>query len=322
MRRLFVLGLVIAALFVLGMSASADAPVVTSENIEAPEHLTVGDHFRYVIKIEADAGTEVALAPGTIPDELALTELPAIKTRSRGDGAAEITVTLELAAFLPGDLVLPPLRLEYVDASGAEGAIETQSLRLRVESVLPASGEVTPRDLKPQAEIGTPAPVWAALAFVAAAVALLAVLGLLMWRRRALRRRAAIAPPAPPIVAEAGPEDSARVVLDRAGVTFGGDQDYETYYAAIAGTVREYLTQRYGFPAFALTTRELQAQMVARGMDRWLARVAVGLLDQCDAVVYAHYRPAPERADADLTAAYEIVEMSRPEKEPEEAGVP
>jgi hypothetical protein len=29
-------------------------------------------------------------------------------------------------------------------------------------------------------------------------------------------------------------------------------------------------------------------------------------------VVYAQYRPAAERADADLTAAYEVVEMSRP----------
>jgi hypothetical protein len=47
-------------------------------------------------------------------------------------------------------------------------------------------------------------------------------------------------------------------------------------------------------------------------LDRWQVRVAGGLLAQCDSVVYAHYRPAMERADADLTAAYEIVEMSRP----------
>jgi hypothetical protein len=33
--------------------------------------------------------------------------------------------------------------------------------------------------------------------------------------------------------------------------------------------------------------------------------------------MFAHYRPAGERADADLTAAYEIIEMSRPLPEPE-----
>jgi hypothetical protein len=60
------------------------------------------------------------------------------------------------------------------------------------------------------------------------------------------------------------------------------------------------------------------------GHDRWQVRVAGGLLTQCDAVVYARYRPAAERADADLTAAYEIVEMSRPEERaaaPEEVAV-
>ncbi len=62
--------------------------------------------------------------------------------------------------------------------------------------------------------------------------------------------------------------------------------------------------------------------MLKRGLDRWQVRVASGLLEQCDAVVYAQYRPAPERADADLTAAYEIVEMSRPEPEPEEVTSP
>jgi hypothetical protein len=62
--------------------------------------------------------------------------------------------------------------------------------------------------------------------------------------------------------------------------------------------------------------------MIRLGVDRWQVRVAGGLLAQCDAVVYARYRPAAERADADLTAAYEIVEMSRPEPEPEGALAP
>ena len=65
--------------------------------------------------------------------------------------------------------------------------------------------------------------------------------------------------------------------------------------------------------AFAMTTRELGDQILNRGVDRWQARLVSGLLSQCDAVVFAGYRPALERADTDLTAAYEIVEMSRPQ---------
>jgi hypothetical protein len=48
-----------------------------------------------------------------------------------------------------------------------------------------------------------------------------------------------------------------------------------------------------------------------------------GLLEQCDAVVFAGYRPALERAELDLTAAFEVVEMSRPdEAKPAPAAVP
>jgi len=76
--------------------------------------------------------------------------------------------------------------------------------------------------------------------------------------------------------------------------------------------VRKYLADRFEFPAFALTSRELEEQMMQRGLDRWQIRVVGGLISQCDSVVYRRYRPAPERAEHDLTAAYEIVEMSRP----------
>ena len=98
----------------------------------------------------------------------------------------------------------------------------------------------------------------------------------------------------------------------QAGIAFREDGDYEAYYTALGVVVRKYLADRYDFPAYALTTRELESQMRDRGLDRWQIRVAGGLFTQCDSVVYARYRPATERAEHDLTAAYEIVEMSRP----------
>jgi hypothetical protein len=78
-------------------------------------------------------------------------------------------------------------------------------------------------------------------------------------------------------------------------------------YRALGTVVRSVIAGRYGFPAAALTTRELQGRMEAEGVDRWLARLVGGLLQECDAVVYAGYRPADERRQADLTMAHEIV---------------
>jgi hypothetical protein len=81
-------------------------------------------------------------------------------------------------------------------------------------------------------------------------------------------------------------------------------------YRAMALLVRESLASRYGFPARALTTRELARRMEAEGVDRWQARLVGGLLEECDAVVYAGYRPALERRSADLTMAMQVLEAT------------
>ena len=57
----------------------------------------------------------------------------------------------------------------------------------------------------------------------------------------------------------------------------------------------------------------LERRMTGHGVDRWQARLVAGLLDRCDAAVYARRYPEPASADHDLTLAYEIVELGRPE---------
>jgi hypothetical protein len=322
LRLSLALLLVLAAFAGSGQPTRAAEPIVVDQRIEGAGDLTVGDRFRYVIKVDADRGTTVTLAPGGLPPQLSLAERPSVRSVSKGAGRVQITLTLEVAAFVPGELDLPPLSLAYRNPDRSEGTLETRLARVVVQSVLTSTSDLEARDLKPQAEIGEPPPVALYAAVSALVLALLLVLGLIYWRQRSLRYLVIVPEP---VLAGLGPEDRARALLDRAAAEFDASGDYVAYYSAIATTVRNYLTQRFGFAAFALTTSELQDAMGRRGHDRWQARLVAGLLSQCDAVVYAHYRPAPERADADLTAAYEIVEMSRPEEaavdEREEVGV-
>ncbi len=299
--------------------ASAADPVILDMQIESPDQITAGDRVTYVITIEADAGIEFTLVQSSLPSVVEVVGTPRTTSRSAGAGRIEITMTFDLAVFYVGDVPIPPLTLRYFGQDIAGGSIDTPASRLAVASVLPSGGEVAPRDLKPQAEIGFGSPAWVVPAISAAAIALVIIGTLLFWRLRSLQQRATYVPE--PVVAVASPEDRARLVFDKTGVVFGAEGDYVAYYSSIGVTVRTYLSERYGFPAFALTTRELESEMLRRGLDRWQVRVAGGLLSQCDSVVYAQYRPAAERADADLTAAYEIVEMSRPEQ-PALAGAP
>jgi len=319
------LGLAIAALVLVAAGlalpavARADAPKVTSFVVDAPDRLTVGDHFNVSVTVEVDSGTRVQLAPGGLPREVSLAAAPSVTSRAKSGGRTEVKLDLVLAAFVVGDYQMPGLTLSYSGPDGATGTLQTPAARLSIASTLPAGGTLEPRPLKPQAEIGAAggAP-YQLLGLAGAALVVAAALTYVAWRRR---RRPAPAPVALPAPEELGPEDEARRRLDGAAAQFGTDRDYAAYYQALANVVRGYLTERFDFPAFALTTAELQRRMVARGMDRWQARLVGGLLEQCDAVLYAGYRPALERADADLTAAYEIIEMSRPAPQPMEVAL-
>jgi hypothetical protein len=309
-----VFGLAVAA----GVSpAYAAEPIISSIEVEAPERLTVGDRVRFVIKVEADQGTTVALAPGGLHNVMAQTGRLEARSRNLDGDRVEITLTFEAAPFAPGDIQLPPIGLRFERPDGTQGDLFTPTTRLVVESVLPQSGEVDLRDLKPQAEIAAPSSVILEV-LISLVVLLTIVLGLIVWR---LRRRVP-APVEPAVEPQAlSAEDRARLVLDEAAQLLSSGE-YVAFYSRLSSAVRNYLTERFGFPAFALTTTEMQDRMVRQGMDRWQARIVGGLLNQCDAVMFASYRPAPERADTDLTAAYEIIEMSRPgEREPAEAGI-
>jgi hypothetical protein len=88
------------------------------------------------------------------------------------------------------------------------------------------------------------------------------------------------------------------------------EHDPVAAYRQLAAIVRGVLGRQYSFPAKALTTRELARRMEAEGVDRWQSRLVSGLLEECDAVVYAGYRPALERREADLNMAREIVEAA------------
>ncbi len=286
---------------------SGQGPVVVTASADR-DRVTVGDRITLTLTVEHDAGVEVAL-----PDDPAafggfdVLEVQPPEERSLGDGRSQVRATYVIAAFATGSLTVPPLEVTYRDDAGLARAAASPPMTIAVESVLPP-GE-TPqdiRDLKPQLTVPGGLPAYVRPAFGAAASLIVLIAGLLLIRSPLLRRRTA------PTTTPPLPEDVARSELDRiAGLGLPGRGEHKTYYRLIGASIRRYLTDRYGFPAFAMSTAELETQMIGRGVGRWQARLVTGLLAQCDSVRYAQYVPAPARAEGDLTAAYEIVELTR-----------
>lgn len=287
-------------------AAAQQAPRIVSVTFE-PQEATVGDRLTLTITIAHEDGVTVA-GPGFDGDFGGLEIIDIAGARTDASGSeTRTTLVYTLAAFETGTAMLPPLPVTYRGASGA-GALTTPEQRVEIVSVL-APGETDLRPLKPQLEIDSDAPTPLVPATFVALFAVLTGAGYVLLSHAMASRPL----PAPVIVAPRPPHEAARADLDALSRSDLGERDPTGYYAAIAAIMRRYLSARFDFPAYAMTRRELDHEMRRAGIERWPARLTSNVLEQCDAVQFAGFRPAAPRRDADTTAAYEIIDLTAPE---------
>lgn len=302
----------LAALLLLAFAAGAraQAPAELRASIDR-DRVTVGDRIRATVTltVPADAQADFRTLETQFGDlELLLVGLP--QDTLLGDGRRQVAVTYELAAFRTGATALPALALEVRLPDGSIANPNTQPIPVAVQSVIPADQSPTDvRDLKPQVSFPLVSGISARqVASIVAAVAL-ALAAAVLLARRLLRPKPS---PAPLVEAPLSPEAAARAELDRiaaSGLLEGGQ--YKRLHAELAACIRRYLTAKFGFPAFAMTTTELR-RMGDHGVGRWQARLVHGLLTESDAVNFAQYRPAYARCEQNLEMAYQIVEAGEP----------
>lgn len=299
MRRAAAVAMVAGLFGLLPAILSAQEPTADRVELRRSSAL-IGEHLPATIFVTAPAGAEVELTPGT-PSwagvELVTSESPTVVNR----GAESLWVfEVVLAPFLPGDIALSPA---IAIVSGAD--VTTRALPAVQVTVLPTLGPGDPLELTPLASPvaidGAGSPLLRPAIAVAGVlgVALVLIGGWLLARRWARRPRQVPAPM--PTAPEIPGLHAAEAVID---------SDPVSAYRVMSLVVKTELAQRYGLRATALTSTELRRRLEEQGIDRWQARLVGGLLDECDAVVYAGYRPAAERRRADLVMAREIVEVS------------
>lgn len=322
-RRRMPLALAVALLMVLfaAAQASAQAPVTIESTIDR-NVVTVGDRIHVTVRLTLPETAQADLTSletqfGNL--ELLVVGLP--QDVILPDGRREVTANYEVAAFRTGTTELPALSMLVRLPDGSSVTAATNPLPVNVESVIPPGENPTDvRDLKPQVSF----PIVSGLsprrvALIVAAIALALAAALLLIRR--LRRPpAAITPlPAPP----PSPEALARSELERiAGLGLLDNGDIKQFHALLAACIRRYLTAKYRFPAFAMTTTELERSMTDFGVDRWQARLVGGLLTESDAVNFAQYVPARTRCEQNLEMAYQIVDAADPATEQSPAVAP
>lgn len=309
MRRALVA--VLAGLFALApaLLAAQEAPEGVTATVAFREsEATIGDRVVLSVRVEHPASVVVTVP---LPDIEGAEVLNAGETSltTQPDGTQVSETTFRYQLFTLGPVESGPILVRWIDEEGESGAFEAPGAQVPVVSVRQPGDEAL-RPLKPPLDIEGAPPAWLVPAAIALGVAVLLGLGVLGVRR--LRRREAEPEGEPLDLAER----AARARL--AGVQHADLEDeaeFQRFYGTIAAVVREYLGERFGFNATALTSTELEARMTSHGVDRWQARLVSGLLDRCDRAVYARQYPDPASADHDLTVAFEIIELSRPRPE-------
>jgi len=290
---------------------AAQSPVTMQAEIDR-NVVTVGDRIRVTVRLTLPESAQADLTSlesqfGDL--ELLVVGLP--QDVVTVGGQREVTASYDVAAFRTGTTELPALTMQVRLPDGSNTTATTSPLPVSVESVIPPGQNPTDvRDLKPQITyplVSGISPRRVALLIAAIALALAAALLLVRWLRRP---RAAITPlPAPP----PSPEAIARAELERiAGLGLLDQGDIKQFHALMAACIRRYLTARYRFPAFAMTTTELKRYMEDFGVGRWQARLVAGLLTESDAVNFAQYVPARTRCEQNLEMAYRIAEVGEP----------
>ncbi len=286
--------------------AHAAAPPTIAAYDVAPAAATVGDRIMLTIAVDHDDGGTID-GPG-FGDAFGGMELVDVATPrdEPRDGRVRTTLSYTLTSFHTGTITIAPLAVNVHDSDTAT-TLHTDVRIITIASVL-APGDASLRPLKPQLDIPQPAPPAVVPALFVAMFAALTAFGYILHQRIARVR------PIPVDVAPAAPEPTpaeiARQRLDAIAAEGLASTDIGEYYARIAAVLRGYLSERFAFPAYAMTRRELERETARAGIDRWPARLAANVLEQCDAAEFASFRPAPERREADLTATYEIIALT------------
>ncbi len=308
------LSLTVALSGATALAAPSPQTPPTVESFADVDRVTVGDRVNYTVVVRHPADTEVELPrAASLLGDLEVIETRPLAIGDDADGSKVTQLNYVLVAFRTGPLTITPPVIPLTQSNGVRQELTGSPLPIQVDSVLPPDQPATElRDLKPQIAFPEESAASIAPILIGVGVAAAILLVAAVWLRRRSRIKSE---PAPVDLISITPEETARAELDRiAELGLGSQGRYREYYSSIAVCIRHYITERYGFAAVALTTPELEARMVRLGLNRWQARLVGGLLSECDDVVYARYTPAPERAKAVLTMAYEITEMGAPSR--------
>lgn len=216
-----------------------------------------------------------------------------------------------LQNFTTGQQTLPPLEIPYKDPMGRIASVKTQPLVVTIEEI--AAGPKDQGDIRGIKGVAGPT-AWSPMWWVLAAV-LLSALCVLLWRKR--KKVLEGPPPPPPIPPDVLALNKLQNLIQSDWLTTGKIKEF---YSAVSDILRGYLEDGFKTPALERTTGELMRVLQRKGeISPTLQKDLKGLLETCDLVKFAKFKPDANEATGAHKFAVTFVEQTRPAREPHES---
>lgn len=314
MKRWLVFGLL------MGLAACADEPV-KQESVPVPEgsgewtvgaradktEIQVGEALTLDVAVRHPAGAEFLLATGG--DNLAPFELVE-QIEQDSTEPTESRVKLRIAAYrLPGEIAIPPIKVEYQSESGELASVETQEIPiLLVSSLTPEVTEI--HDIKsPMADIPVPGR-WGRLWWLLAAL-VVAVLAYLLyrrfWKKGAELMAEPLPPPLPPPEVEA--EEALRTLVEARLLETG---KVRQFYIELSDIMKRYAGRRFAVPYLERTTSEIQRDLTVAGITEERQVRLDRILVTSDLVKFARIVPPDDESNRMVPEGFGFIDETKP----------
>ncbi len=282
-------------------------PVIATGQPRAPElrittdptTISVGDPVTVVVSVRHAPDARVVW-PAEIelgPFEL-LNQRESDPASDEDDEMVRTGVELRITAFELGELTLPSFDVDVTAANGDTVTLSTDTATIAVVSVGRDDGGAI-RDIKGPLTI--PFGIATLLPWLGG-VAALAALGYWLYQRYRRRTRPEVVVPVVPRRPAHEIAHESLDALEASGLLKLGE--IKTYHIRLSDIVRVYAQDRFGIDAMEMTTGEVLGGLRERGVGSGVVADFRLVLDRCDLVKFAKFRP-------EATACHDLVPQGR-----------
>lgn len=292
------LGLVILVMALLtAVSTQAQAIATISADQET---ITVGDPVLLTVSVSHPEDS-VVLFPELDPawgDFVVRSQSPAV-TSSLGDGTAVTTQQIDVRLFAPGDFQTQPLAISIADSTGNLTETFAEPIPVNVQSVL-VEGDTDLRDIKPQAQLPTPA-IWPYVLLGLLTVSV--ITAFVIWKRRGGKLFGDNRLPHEKALAALAHIDKQK---------YAANGRYKEQYAAVSDTLRSYFEAIGATPMTDRTTAEIRRDLASGQMKQEDGQRLLMILEDCDMVKFAKVQPSQHEAERLTQNARQLILDTKP----------